>query len=400
MEGEHVNYRLRLRYCAAFIAIIFTTLTSLVGSYQPAQAALNIEQQFNWGNSLAGCCYSPGQADGGVWAARGWNFTASSTYTLTHIKTKSYDIQSDEAFTARLYASRPTSPTAYNNPLATATLTKEAYQLWSGTFSSPATLNSGSQYFIAFEVRDTAGDGAIGLVSNYASSGANNFGTSYVGHSNPFSGGTSDLRTNEDNTIFGGQPYPMFQLYSGSIGAPPQVTNVTGVSEGMDTTNIIREITVTFDQDVTGATNSSAYRFLRMDHDGVFDSSAPCTSVSGNDQNTSPASPVAYNSATRTATLSFPYGLEPDLYRVYVCGSNNTLRNSAGQSLDGNGDGTGGDVGGCRDGVDGGPDVGRRRLEVAVARRDHTHVNLLRRRLTHLLNLLLLQNAQQFCLDR
>ncbi len=140
---------------------------------------------------------------------------------------------------------------------------------------------------------------------------------------------------------------------------PPQVGQVgsnqdTGdgsLGEGETATVDITQLLVTFDEAVqdpggdTGAddvTNPNNYRLFNDGTDGTFQTSV-CGAAQGDDQAITINS-VTYNGGTRMATLNVNGGtkLPGDSYRLLVCGST-SIKDVAGNSLDGNGDGTGGD---------------------------------------------------------
>ena len=140
---------------------------------------------------------------------------------------------------------------------------------------------------------------------------------------------------------------------------PPVVSgvdSVAGTGDGQlqeceEARVAITQLLVTFDEpvqnpagnaDASDVTNPTNYRLLAAGPDGDFATSF-CGPAFGDDASISVDS-VAYDSGTSTATLTVNGGspLRDSLYRLLVCGST-TIRDIAGNALDGNADGIGGD---------------------------------------------------------
>ncbi len=140
---------------------------------------------------------------------------------------------------------------------------------------------------------------------------------------------------------------------------PPQVSNVnsnadTGdgvLSEGEQTAVFLTQLLVTFDEpmrdpanddDADDVSNPANYLLLTDGGNGTFDT-AVCGAVQGDDTAVTTDS-VIYDTGTLAATVTLNSGnpLPDDSYRFFACGST-TLKDVAGNALDGDGDGSGGD---------------------------------------------------------
>lgn len=140
---------------------------------------------------------------------------------------------------------------------------------------------------------------------------------------------------------------------------PPQVSHLTSnadtgdgaLAEEETTEAAITQLIVTFDEQVqnpagdTGGhdvSNPANYRLFTPGPDATFQTDS-CGSAQGDDQ-TITINNVVYNGDTHLATLNLNGGtrLDPGRYRLLVCGST-SIKDLAGNSLDGDGNGSGGD---------------------------------------------------------
>ncbi|MEM7584672.1 MAG: DUF11 domain-containing protein [Acidobacteriota bacterium] len=109
------------------------------------------------------------------------------------------------------------------------------------------------------------------------------------------------------------------------------------------------ELLVTFSEDVQDpvgdsdpddVTNPANYLLVGAGADNDFATTA-CGAASGDDEAIA-LDGVSYDAVSRVATLAIDGGLDDDLYRLLVCGST-SIRDIAGNALDGDADGSGGD---------------------------------------------------------
>lgn len=140
---------------------------------------------------------------------------------------------------------------------------------------------------------------------------------------------------------------------------PPQVSHLTSnadtgdgsLAEAETTEAAITQLIVTFDEQVqnpagdTGAhdvSNPANYRLFEAGADATFQTNS-CGPAQGDDQAVTINS-VVYNGDTHLATLNLNSGtrLSPGRYHLLVCGST-SIKDLAGNSLDGDGNGSGGD---------------------------------------------------------
>lgn len=145
--------------------------------------------------------------------------------------------------------------------------------------------------------------------------------------------------------------------YLGIDTVPPQVTVVDSIPDTGDgqlqdceTAQVaIQEILVSFDEpvqdppgdsDPDDVTNPANYMLIASGPDNDIETLA-CGAVMGDDEMI-PIAAVTYDGASWTATIDLAANLPESLHRLLVCGST-SIRDLAGNPLDGNGDGMGGD---------------------------------------------------------
>ena len=111
------------------------------------------------------------------------------------------------------------------------------------------------------------------------------------------------------------------------------LTDCATVTEGG-----IRQLTVTFSEDLNGVTDPESWLLVRPGVDSIFQTT-DCTGPYGDDVEITLAG-ITYDASTDVAILD-PGKLSAGLYRLFACAD--PLTDLAGNLVDGNGDGTGGD---------------------------------------------------------